>query len=199
MAADMAAAGEEMSPTSAAAALGRLFVRVGRIGFWLQLIPLIVVLFLAVYVVRFGGGGQATRYLDLGNIVSFLALALPVFTTLWFRGYVGLGRRLQGDPTPPDRGGLERRVWIGLWAGATGTVLSLLMLYGAVSNLLYVLVTAPQVGIMISPATGDSESLSVSAIDAVSLLSLLITLTTELVVIALSLWLVFRIRLGSET
>ena len=176
--------------------LARHFVRVGRIGFWLQLILLIVVLFLAVSVVRFGGSGQAARYLSLGNVVSFLALALPVFTTVWFRHYVGLGRQMEVSATPPSLRKLERRAWIGVSAGAIGAVLSLLMLFGAISNLLYVLITAPQVGLMISPATSGDGGLSVSAIDAVSLLSLLITLTTELVVIALSLWLVFVTRFG---
>lgn len=194
----MAVAEAHASGEAGDTALGRRFVRAGRIGFWFQLILLIVVLFLTISVLRVGGGGPADRYLSLGNIASFLALALPVFTTLWFRHYVGLGRRMAQPATRPSNRTLERRAWIGVWVGVIGMVVSMAMLFGAISNLLYVLITAPQVGVLISPATGGEGAPSVSAIDAVSLLSLLITLTTELVVIALSLWLVFLVRIGPD-
>ena len=52
-----------------------------------------------------------------------------------------------------------------------GAALSLLFLFGAVLNLLYVLVSAPQVGLIVTPNSTDVEALSVSAIDGVSLLS----------------------------
>lgn len=49
----------------------------------------------------------------------------------------------------------------------------------------------PQVGLQISPATGEAAAYTVSAIDAVSIMSLLLTLTAELLVVAISMRLVF--------
>jgi len=172
-------------------------VRLGLAGFWIQFVMLIVILFLTAYVARLGGA-QAARYLDLGNWASFLALALPVFTTWWLWRYATAGRRIRSGGAAPAPGALRRMLWIGVWVGAIGATLSLLMMFGAVTNLLYVLVTAPQVGVMISPAGSGGEALSVSAIDAVSLLSLLLTLTSELMVIALSFRLLFLVGFAPD-
>jgi hypothetical protein len=45
---------------------------------------------------------------------------------------------------------------------------------------------------MVSPNIGGDPSLSISALDGISLLTLLILLTAELVVLGLSLWLLYR-------
>ena len=174
------------------------FVRFGRIGFWGQLIPLIIGFVLASYVIGIGGQSQSQRYLDISNILSIGFFLIPVFTTFWCLNYMRLGRRMVTASSQPPMKGLRRSAWVGVIAGVIGAALSLLFLFGAVLNLLYVLVSAPQVGLIVTPNSTDVEALSVSAIDGVSLLSLLITLTTELLMIWLSLWLVFTVRAETD-
>ena len=177
---------------------GAQFVRFGRTGFWGQLIPLIIGLVLAFYVIGIGGESQSQRYLDIGNILSIAFFLIPVFTTFWCMNYTRLGRRLQTFGSEPSTAQLNRHAWIGVSAGVLGAALSLLFLFGAVLNLLYVLIAAPQVGFIVTPNSTDTGALSVSAIDGVSLFSLLITLTTELLMVWLSLWLVFTVRAISD-
>ena len=86
-----------------------------------------------------------------------------------------------------------RAAWIGVWAGATGIVVALLSLFGAASALLLVLLSNPQIGVQIAPATLGTSACTVSAVDAVSIMSLLLTLTAELLVVALLLRLVVLI------
>ena len=50
----------------------------------------------------------------------------------------------------------------------------------------------PQVGIQVSPTTGAS-AYTISAIDAVSLMALVLTLASELLVVAISLRIVFLV------
>ena len=94
-----------------------------------------------------------------------------------------------GGPGPDT---IRSRAWVGVWAGALGTLVSLLSLFGAASALLVTMLANPQVGIQVSPATGAS-SYTVSAIDAVSLMALVLTLASELLVVAISLRLVFLV------
>ena len=170
------------------------FIAFGKIGFWGQLFLLIIGSALAAYTVIISGQIQSERYLDLGNLISLGFFLIPVFTTLWCLRYGRLGRRLQEQGDLPPVAAMRRTAWVGVYAGVIGAVLSLLFLFGAVLNLLYVLLSTPQVGLLVAPAAGAEGGLSVSAIDAVSLLSLLVTLATELLMVWLSLWLVFTAR-----
>ncbi|MCV6595623.1 MAG: hypothetical protein OIF40_00880 [Mangrovicoccus sp.] len=51
----------------------------------------------------------------------------------------------------------------------------------------------PQLGLQTAAATGEASSYNVSAIDAVGILALLLTLTAELLVVAFSLRLLFMV------
>ena len=168
-------------------------VTYGQIGFWIQLVFLIVVVILGGYVFRIIGGAA-----NLDNLLATLGLILPIFTTIWCRHYLGLGRRLEDAVNGPGPETILRRAWIGVWAGVLGTVVSLLSLFGAASALLVTMLANPQVGIQVSPAAGAS-SYSVSAIDAVSLMALVLTLASELLVVAISLRLVFLLIAPART
>ena len=85
-----------------------------------------------------------------------------------------------------------RTLWIGLWAGCLGIFFSLLLMFSAVGRFLFILLANPQTGIQIAPGPGGDPLLSLSAIDALSLTSLLVILTAELIVLGLTLWLIFR-------
>jgi hypothetical protein len=68
----------------------------------------------------------------------------------------------------------------------------LLLLFSAVGRMLFILLANPQTGIMVAPGPGADPVQSISAIDAVSLSALLVTLSAELVVLGFSIWLLFR-------
>ncbi len=173
--------------------LGRLFVRLGWIGFWLQFALLAVVVALTVYVIIFGAPAAVNRSaIGLENWLSTGSLLVLLFTTAWFYRYVRMGRTF-GDPDdcPPPARTLST-LWIGLWAGFVGILFSTLLLFGAVGRLLMTLMAQPQIGIMIAPPPGSEAAASVTVIDAVSLMSLVVVLFAELVVLALTLWLLLR-------
>lgn len=162
------------------------FVFYGRIGFWVQFVFLIIVALLGLYTFSVVGGNARA-----GNIIAFLGLALPLFTTWWCWRYAQLGQRLADDPEEVAPGAALRRAWIGVWAGAAGVLVSLLSLFAAASALLVVMLANPQIGIQIAPGPGTPSAYTVSAVDAVSIMSLWLTLTAELLVVAISLRLVF--------
>lgn len=168
--------------------LARSFRVLGLTGFWIQFVFLIVVALLGFYTVGVVGGRAGA-----GNLLAFLGLALPVFTTIWCWRYARLGRALDESAAavPPARP--LRAAWIGVWAGTLGAAVALLSLFGAASALLVVMLANPQVGIQVSPATGGVSAYTVSAVDAVSIMALLLTLTAELLVVAISLRLVFLV------
>lgn len=168
--------------------LARSFLALGRIGFWVQFVFLIAAVILGIYVFTIVGTRAKT-----GNVLAFLGLALPLFTTWWCWRYAQFGHRLGESHDFALLGSAARRAWIGVWAGISGVVVALMSLFGAASALLIVMLANPQVGIQVSPATGAASAYTVSAVDALSIMSLLLTLTAELVVVALSLRLVFLV------
>lgn len=168
--------------------IARAFLTFGRIGFWIQFVFLIAVALLGAYVLAITGARARA-----GNILAFLGLAVPLFTTFWCWRYAKLGQLLALDPEDVSPSRPARTAWIGVWAGTIGGVVSLLSLFGAASALLIVMLANPQVGIQISPAEAGASAYTISAVDAVSIMSLLLTLTAELLVVAISLRLVFLV------
>jgi hypothetical protein len=83
-------------------------------------------------------------------------------------------------------------LWIGLGASCLGILFSMMLMMNAVLRILFILLATPQTGIPIAAAGGDPAR-TLSAIDAVSLTSLLFILTAELIVLAFSLWLLFQV------
>jgi hypothetical protein len=116
-----------------------------------------------------------------------------LFTTLWFFRYTRLARRIADPGLRPTQSSVIRTLWIGLGAGCLGISFSLLLMMNAVGRLLFVLMATPQTGLQISPMLGGDPANTVSAVDAVTLTMLLFTLTAELIVLAFSLWLLFRV------
>lgn len=179
------------APTSSAqsaARMSRAFLAFGRIGFWVQFVFLIIVAILGLYVFTITGARART-----GNVLAFLGLIVPVFTTFWCWRYSQVGRKLALDAGDVAPGTPARTAWIGVWAGAFGVVVSILSLFGAASALLIVMLANPQVGIQVSPVAAGASAYTISAVDAVSIMSLLLTLTAELLVVAISLRLVFLV------
>ena len=173
--------------------LAKRFRRLGWIGFWTQVVLLIIPIALLVYVYVLSGTDSAQRRgIDLSNYLSYGSLLIMLFTTFWFYRYTRLGHRIADAGSRPSQAAVLRTLWIGLWAGSLGIFFSMLLLFSAVGRFLFILLANPQTGIQIAPGPGGNPLQSLSAIDAVSLMSLLVILAAELMVLSFTLWLLFR-------
>lgn len=168
-------------------------VRLGKIGFWVQLIFFIVVFVLGSVVILVVGGSPG-----LGNVLSFFGMALPAFTTFWCWHYGSLGRRLLETGSEPTAVRVLSRAWIGVWVGAIGCAFSILSLFGATFALLVTMLANPQVGLQISAVESGASPYTISAIDAVSIMTLLLALTAELLVVAISLRIYFIVTKATQ-
>lgn len=174
--------------------LARQFTRFGRIGFWLQVALLVIPIVLFVYVMFFAAPESPQRRgIDLSNYLSVGSLAVMVFTTYWFYRYTRIGPKIADPDTRPTQAAVVRTLWIGVGAGFIGIVLSMVLMMSAVGRFVVILLTTPQTGIPIAAAGGDNPGTTLSAIDAISLKNLLLSLTGEQLVLALSLWLLFQV------
>ncbi|MEE9158805.1 MAG: DUF3611 family protein [Gammaproteobacteria bacterium] len=173
--------------------LAKEFSRLGWLGFWLQLALLAIPVLLLIYVLFLSGPESAYRRgIDLSNYLSYSSLIVMLFTTFWFYRYTRLGKRIADPESRPPLSSVVRTLWVGMWASCLGIFFSMLLLFGAVGRLLFILLANPQTGIQIAPGPGGDPLRSLSAIDAVSLKSLLIVLSAELIVLGFTLWLLFR-------
>ena len=173
--------------------LAKQFSHLGWLGFWIQFALLAIPIVLLVYVLFVSSPESAQRRgIDLSNYLSFGSLLVMVFTTFWFYRYTRLGKRIADPALRPPQSSALRTLWIGLWAGCLGIFFSMLLLLSAVGRMLFVLMANPQTGMQIAQSLGTDPTKSLSAMDAVSLASLLFLLTAELLVLTFSLWLLFR-------
>jgi hypothetical protein len=72
------------------------------------------------------------------------------------------------------------------------------LLFIEVIRLLVLFLRTPQAGVPVLQTQAEDRLMWVSAIDAVSLLAELCTLTGELLVLGLSLWLLFRVTAHAD-
>lgn len=150
-------------------------------------------IFLLAYVLLLSAPESAQRRgIDLSNYLSYGSLLVMLFTTFWFYRYTRQGNRIADPDSRPSQSAVLRTLWIGLSAGSLGILFFLLLMFSAVGRFLFILMANPQTGIQIAPGPGGNPLQSLSAIDAVSLMSLLIILSTELMVLSFTLWLLFR-------
>ena len=174
--------------------LARQFSRLGWIGFWIQLALLIIPFFLLLYVMFLSGPESAHRKgIDLSNYLSYGSLLVMMFTTYWFFTYTRLAPKLTEPEKRPPQAAVLRKLWIGLWAGVAGIVFSMILLMSAVGRMVLVLLTTPQTGIPITAPGGVDPSKTLSAIDAISLKNLVLSLTGEQIVLFFSLWLLYKV------
>jgi len=173
--------------------LARRFRRLGWTGFWIQLALITIPVLLFIYLAFFAGTDSAQRRgIDLGNYLSHGGLLVMVFTTFWFYRYTRLANRIADPAKRPSLQSVMRTLWIGLWASCLGILFSMLLLLGSVGRLLLALMTMPQTGLPVAAVGGDPAR-TVSAIDATSMLSLLLMLSAEFIVLAFTLWLLFQV------
>lgn len=173
--------------------LSKQFSRLGWLGFWIQVAMLAIPLLLLVYVLFLRSPGSAQRMgIDLSNYLSYGSLLLMVFTAFWFFRYTRVGKRIADPERRPPRASVERTLWVGVWASGLGIAFSMVLLFSAAGRMLFILLANPQTGLMVAPGPGGDPVQSISAMDAISLTSLLVILSAELIVLGFSVWLLFR-------
>jgi hypothetical protein len=184
--------------------LAKSFRRLGRLGFWLQVVLGSFPVFLMVYIFIFTGSVtvSGTRAgLPLVEYLTILSLLVLLFTTLWFYRYPGIGRRLLDPDERPTRSKVLRTVWIGLVASSLGALFSMVVLLLEVAQLLFYFLAAPQGGIpaiQTTPGGVAGAASWVSTVDLASLMALLLSLTAEVIVMMFGLWLLFRASHSAE-
>ena len=172
--------------------LARSFARLGWTGFWVQLFLAIIPIFLFVYFLVNKVTGNAVG-LDFTDYLALVGLLVLGFTTLWSLRYALLSKQIANPEKRPPRASLNRVLWIGVWASACGIAISLVLMFVEVLRLLFLFLTAPQGGVPVVQTQAENRTAWVSAIDVVSLLAELCTLTGELMVLGFTLWLLFRV------
>jgi hypothetical protein len=102
--------------------LARAFSRLGRIGFWNQIVIGAIPLTLTVYGLVFGRStGPGTRGgLVLIEYLTVASLVILAFTTMWSYQYTRLARRIADPERRPPQSKAERSAWIEVTASALG-------------------------------------------------------------------------------
>jgi hypothetical protein len=178
---------------SKAESLGRTFTLLGWTGFWSQLVLGSIPLLVMLYVFLFSGSVINPRAgLPLVEYLSLADLLLLLFLIVWFYRYTRIAKSLADPATRPTESSLASRVWIGLAACSLGILFSLLVMLLEVGQLLFYFLAAPQAGIPAIQTTIGRSANWVSAVDLVSLLTLLLTLAAQVIALTLGLWLLFR-------
>jgi hypothetical protein len=174
--------------------LAKSFSRAGWIGFWLQIAIGSIPFLLAIYALLFDSPGFGTRGgLALIRYLSIVSMLLLVVTTIWSYRYTRLAKRMADPKKPPSVDTVRRTVWTGIAASTLGIVFSILVMMFEVAQLLIYFLRAPQGGVPVIQTTAAGSSASwVSAGDMMSLLGLILASAVEVVVLALSLWLLLR-------
>ena len=178
--------------------LAQAFSRLGWLGFWMQVAIGAIPLALIVYALAFGrnpapGTRAGFPLIEYLSIASLLVLA---FTAFWFFRYTRLAVRIADPGRRPSEDAVQQTVWTGVKASTIGIVFSMLVMFFEVAQLLIYFLRAPQAGIPVVQTTGGPPSW-VSAADIASLIALLLTMFVEVVVLAFSLWLLFRTKIPS--
>jgi hypothetical protein len=178
--------------------IARAFTRLGWTGVWIQaalaILPAVMIAYALLGRMTFVGGATGSRAsLGFLDSLAICGLAILAFTTFWSYRYACLGKRIAMPGQRPAWSRVIHTLWVGLWASCAGIALSLLLMIVEVLRLLVLLLKAPQGGVPVMRTDIDSRMSWVSAIDVVTLLAELCTLTGELVVLGFTLWLLFSV------
>jgi hypothetical protein len=179
--------------------LAKAFHRLGWIGFWVQVVFGSIPVVLLAYFFTFSGASSVTpsgipfvEYLTIAN------LCLLLFTLFWSYRYTRVARNLSVPERRPSESSVSSTVWTGVTASAIGMLFSMIVLLIEAGSLLFYFLKAPQGGIPVVQTGGAAATHWISAVDMVSLMALILVLFSELIVLLLSLWLLFRTSLDSS-
>lgn len=185
-----------LSPSTTIGNVAGTFSRLGWIGFWVQVALGTIPVLLMIYALLFTGSATSARIM-LIEFLTVASLATLAFTTFWSFRYTRLAERMADPLRLPAKATVERTAWIGVAASTLGIVFSLLIMLAETALLLSYFLRAPQAGVPVIQTTGAGQASWVSAMDIVSLLTLILVTLGELIVLIFSLWLLFRTTLAS--
>jgi hypothetical protein len=164
----------------------------GWIGFWLQVLLGSPPVFMLVYYFAFTGTAVIPRSFPFVEYLAAINLLTLLFTTLWSYRYTRLARRITDPQRCPTPAYLARSVWTGVIASAVGMFFSTLVILIESGNLTFYFLKAPQAGIQVIQTSGPSAVRTVSAVDMISLVSLILPLFAEQIVMMFNLRLLGR-------
>src|SRR6516165_7154669 len=175
--------------------LANAFSRLGWTGFWIQIVIGIVPLTLIIYAQS--TGATTSRGLLLVGYLTIAGFLVLIFTTVWFYRYTRLAERISNSTLRRALFLVLKAAWIGVASSALGIVFSMLVILFEVAQLLMYFLRAPQAGVPVIQTTGGGQASWVSAADIMHLMALVVTTFGEFIVLAFSLWLLFRTTLPS--
>ena len=175
--------------------LANAFSRLGWAGFWIQIAIGIVPLTLIIYAQS--TGATTRRGLLLVGYLTIAGFLVLIFTTVWFYRYTRLAQRISNSTLRPSLFLVQKAAWIGVASSVLGVVFSMLVILFEVAQLLMYFLRAPQAGVPAVQTTGGGQASWVSAVDMMHLMALVVTTFGEFIVLAFSLWLLFRTTLPS--
>ncbi|MBK8536517.1 MAG: DUF3611 family protein [Candidatus Competibacteraceae bacterium] len=173
--------------------LAKTFSRLGRIGFWVQIVMGAIPLLLMAYAFIFSRSPSGPRAgLAVVEYLTLASLLILIFTIVWFHRYTRLANSIADPQACPPASSVIRSVWTGLVASSIGLLLSMLVMVTETGHLLFYFLAAPQGGVPVFQTSDAGQTGWVSAVDMMSLMALILCVFAELVVLILSLWLLFR-------
>ncbi|MBK8754581.1 MAG: DUF3611 family protein [Candidatus Competibacteraceae bacterium] len=173
--------------------LAKTFSRLGRIGFWVQIVMGAIPLLLMAYAFIFSRSPSGPRAgLAVVEYLTLASLLILIFTIVWFHRYTRLANSIADPQACPPASSVIRSVWTGLVASSIGLLFSMLVMVTETGHLLFYFLAAPQGGVAVFQTSDAGQTGWVSAVDMLSLMALSLLVFAELVVLILSLWLLFR-------
>ncbi len=185
---------ESLKP-SQSHSLANAFRRLGWTGFWVQVVmgalPVVLMFYTFVFSRSLTGPRAGLALVEYLTMISFLIL---LFTIFWFFRYTRLAPRIADASTRPSQSALTATAWTGVVASVLGILFSMTVMLLEVGHLLFYFLSAPQAGVPVVQAqmAGAVGASWVSAVDIMSLMSLILLLGAEVAVLIFGLWLVFR-------
>jgi hypothetical protein len=187
----------EMSQPAAGNRLARTFFRTGWVGFWMQIAMGSICIALAIYafVVDRNASIGTRGALALNQYLTIASLLVLAFTTIWSYRYILLAKRIADPERCPPASTVRRVAGVGVAASTVGLVLSMLIMLFEVVQLFLYFLRAPKAGVPVVQTGGQATW--VSAGDILNLSVVILTTFIEVLVLALSLWLLFRASASS--
>lgn len=183
----------ESLQSSGTQSLAKTFSRLGRFGFWVQIVVGSVPFLLMLYTFIFTRSPSGPRAgLAVVEYLTLASLLILVFTIFWFHRHTRLANRIADPQACPPVSAVISAVWTGLIASGIGLLFSMLVMLIETGHLLFYFLAAPQGGVPVFQTPGAGPASWVSAVDMVSLMALGLFVFAELIVLILSLWLLFR-------
>ena len=109
--------------------LAKSFSRIGRFGFWVQVVVGAIPVLLMGYAFVLANSHPGSRAgLNIVEYLTTASLLLLLFTTLWFYRHTRLAKRIADPETCPPLTSLMNAVWVGLIFSSIGLLFSMIVM-----------------------------------------------------------------------